>query len=169
MTDDHVTDDRVTDDRVTAPDGLVTDQRFGADELPVLRAVVTHCATLAGAGVEHRDLFVFAVHEVAGSLVAAPGPDVRVVISRPDPATLVCRITEDGPGATDGAPRLRWPAGELDGALRVDRLADRTTVTLRLPDDRPAGGRAGGDRPGPPGRRSGPGRHGRPAGPPRPE
>ncbi|WP_371493923.1 hypothetical protein OG871_02550 [Kitasatospora sp. NBC_00374] len=136
-------------DRATALDELVTDQRFGADELPVLRAVVTHCATLAGAGIEYRDLLVFAVHEVAESIVTAPGPDVRVVISRPDDTTLVCRIAEDGAGrpavgpqtgaaiGTDG-PRLRWSGGELSECLRIDTRAGCTTVTLCLPGDRSA-------------------------------
>ncbi|MFJ1709695.1 hypothetical protein [Kitasatospora sp. NPDC088346] len=148
-------------DRATALDELVTDQRFGADELPVLRAVVTHCATLAGAGIEYRDLLVFAVHEVAESIATDPGPEVRVVISRPDDTTLVCRIAEDGtgrpangtgtatrPGRGVGAgagaaagsdgPRLRWSSGELSECLRIDTRAGCTTVTLSLPDDRPA-------------------------------
>jgi anti-sigma regulatory factor (Ser/Thr protein kinase) len=133
-------------------DGVALDQSFTSENLFALRsAVAAHGSELGLAGAVLADL-VLVAHELAanavrhgGASVTAPG---RLRLWR-EGGTVVCEVTDDGPGLTDpsvgtepvavqaNSGRGIWIARQVAGAVTITTGAQGGTtvrITLVPPD-----------------------------------
>jgi anti-sigma regulatory factor (Ser/Thr protein kinase) len=110
---------------------------FTADDLGGLRRAVLAGARRAGLSGDPLDDFVIAVHELATNAVRHGGGQGRLALRR-DGDTLVCDVSDDGPGFAGGVPAAaNPPSAQTDGGRGL-WLARQLTDTLLITDG-PAG------------------------------
>lgn len=118
-----------SEESVDRADGTLLEQRFTADCLALLRALVESTAAKEGLADDRLGEFVLAVDEIACNAVEHAGGGGHLVLRRLDGA-LECLITDTGPGFTLELPEL---APDLDstggrGLWLARLLTDRLTI-----------------------------------------
>ena len=109
---------------------------FTAEDLGGLRHTVFAGARRAGLTGDPLNDFVVAVHELVTNAVRHGGGRGRLALRR-DGDTLVCDVSDDGPGFTGGVPAAANPSPQTPGGRGL-WLARQLTDTLLITDG-PAG------------------------------
>jgi anti-sigma regulatory factor (Ser/Thr protein kinase) len=120
----------------------VLDQAFDPHGLPAMRSAVAAHAARLGAG-ERLDDVVLIAHELSTNVIRHGGGTGRLRLWRAD-GSLLCRVSDTGPGLADGAHAgTRPPAPRQDGGrglwiaralseVRIDTGPRGTTVTAAV-------------------------------------
>lgn len=153
------------------------EEDFTADDLGRVRRTVLVGARRAGLAGDPLDDFVAAVHELVTNAVRHGGGRGRLEL-RCDGDTLVCDVSDDGPGFGGGVPaaaspppaetpggRGLWLARQLADTLLVTDGPSGATVSVTVCLPPAAAGPCGGGRPGGGGHRQVRGRSRRPCPP----
>ena len=114
------------------PDTAATiEETFTADDLGGLRRTVLAGARRAGLTGDPLDDFVVAVHELVTNALRHGGGRGRLVLRR-DGDTLVCDVSDDGPGFGDSVPAAADPPSAETLGGRGLWLARQLTDTLLI-------------------------------------
>jgi len=107
-------------------------QRFGPDDAPRLRQLVSRCARAAGLTGRRLEDFVLAVHELVTNAVRHGGGSGLLRLHRVGD-TLRCEVNDHGPGMSaddveiDDPPPANQPGGR--GLWIAGLLADRLEIS----------------------------------------
>ena len=119
------------------PASAPLEQDFTADDLGRLRRTVFTGARRAGLTGDPLDDFVIAVHELVTNALRHGGGHGRLALRR-DGDTLVCDVSDGGPGFGGGVPAAAKPPSAQTTGGRGLWLARQLTDTLLITDG-PAG------------------------------
>jgi serine/threonine-protein kinase RsbW len=108
-------------------------QTFTAQTMPALRHAVRAYARRSGLTGDPLDDFVIAVHELIGNAVRHGGGRGRLHLRR-DGDTLVCDVTDNGPGFATAVPAATAPPSPHTLGGRGLWLARQLTDTLLISD-----------------------------------
>jgi len=114
-------------------DAARLDEDFAGDDLGRVRRTVFAGARRAGLTGDPLDDFVAAVHELVTNAVRHGGGRGRLALRR-DGDTLVCNVSDDGPGFGDGVPAAANPPSAQTPGGRGLWLARQLTDTLLITD-----------------------------------
>jgi len=119
-------------------------ERFDMTGIATVRHKVAHCAESTGLDAESLDDFVLAVNELVTNAVRHGGGQGWLRLWR-DGERLVCEVSDQGAGITDGASNGRdkpaphvaggwgmWLARELSETMIVITGPDGTTVRISM-------------------------------------
>ena len=142
MADSGPVDDRAPTGAFAGPaDAVLLSQAFAAATITTVRRAVAARVATAGLSGDSLEGFVLAVHELVANAVRHGGGAGRIHL-RQQGGTLICEISDQGPGAARlpaGLPaahapggRGLWLAHHLTGSLHIDTGPTGLSVTVSI-------------------------------------